>query len=649
MKINSRLLSAKTNPTFIVYMLAALVAIAMYVWSSLATIPRSSALEINNAELRLTNLKTGEVSDWQKVTLPLAPVNPWSKYPEQYEVRFSFDTRDFDTSKLYLFSHYLPHGGSLYLNNELLDTTALVSDAKYVTHVFHPFLAHLNVKGLQTGRNELKFDITVQNNITTVLSSVWIGSRVALRGALFSELDATRTLKTVSIVLLLIMGIFSFVVLITENRQDGDVIAIDGAKKIIYMSFGLFIYIEFFFPTFMPTKLLGVLTSLQLLSLTGIISGLFYAWMMLLDLTPPRKFKLFFLIPTFASVLALAFSLADKSIVFLILSAYLLIFYILPAVKMFEMLLKNSSSKSRAELISLIFLYVIVLPIVLHDLLLVSNLIFPLQDYLINVLRLPEFWTSGTPRLNYIAPPVIVAFMAYVLVRLVKYSNLQRMQNVALEKKVGEREADLEISYEQIKAQDIHIARLNERSRIMRDLHDVLGSTLTIGTLKTRSTNFSIAEAGHLFQKAIDELRLILNGFSGERILLDNALETLADQTKRLLPKDANLELSVLGDTTNISYDKGMHVVRIIQESLTNIIKYAHAKNITITLRCEDNALIVEIADDGVPFDYQSAISKGSGRGLVNIKKRTHEINGAISYHRKDEINYLVLVLSALE
>lgn len=641
-----RLALTRINPTFFICMIAFIVTIMIYFWSSLAANPSGSALEIQSANIRVTNLQSGEASEWEKTNFPIPAKHYWSRDPEQYEISFGFDARQLDSKKLYFYAPQFSHGGSIYLNDQLLETTASPETESHIRYRAFPFAADLNTGYLKSGHNEIVIKTISQDAITAVASSVWIGSIESIQKAFFGHLEATHTLKSISVVLLVIIIIFSLTILIAEYKNQANSTKLDGAKKISFIALGILFYIECFFPKSFPSGLLWLLTILQFTSITALIAAIFYGWMMLAQVAVTPKMPWLFFIPSTLSLIVAIISPSLKLSALTFLSIYLFSLYLMPALVILKKLLKIQSLKEFWDFGGILLLYVTLLPVVIHDFLVITANIFPIYPTLINALGVSEFWASSALRMGYVAPPLITAFMSYVLIEMINYGNLQRFQNDILEKRVKEREIELKTSYEQIKSQEVHIAQLNERGRIMRDLHDILGSILTIGALKSRSSGFSISQAGELFQQALDELRLMLNGFSGETIFLDTALSTLVEQMKRSVHGKILLDFSISGKVHDLGYDKSMNIVRIIQESLTNIVKYAHATKVDIVLKnMGSSSLIIEVSDDGIPFDYEAKLTSRSGRGLTNVLNRCNEINGAINYARKGPLNLMTLTI----
>uniref|UniRef100_F4C2Q5 histidine kinase n=1 Tax=Sphingobacterium sp. (strain 21) TaxID=743722 RepID=F4C2Q5_SPHS2 len=78
----------------------------------------------------------------------------------------------------------------------------------------------------------------------------------------------------------------------------------------------------------------------------------------------------------------------------------------------------------------------------------------------------------------------------------------------------------------------------------------------------------------------------------------------------------------------NVSTDKRIILLRIIQEAITNIIKHAKAKSVTILIYEEDGHLILTINDDGVGLDEKKSSNKKSSMGLESIQRRVEYLNG---------------------
>jgi two-component system sensor histidine kinase UhpB len=111
---------------------------------------------------------------------------------------------------------------------------------------------------------------------------------------------------------------------------------------------------------------------------------------------------------------------------------------------------------------------------------------------------------------------------------------------------------------------------------------------------------------------------------------LKEALQVLTYDTNLL---NGGLKVQLIIDEKynekGIDKTKELMLYRVVQEQLSNITKYAEAKNAFITLKKENNTLFLTIADNGVGFDT-SQKSKG-GIGLTNMKSRIEFYSGNLN------------------
>jgi signal transduction histidine kinase len=69
-------------------------------------------------------------------------------------------------------------------------------------------------------------------------------------------------------------------------------------------------------------------------------------------------------------------------------------------------------------------------------------------------------------------------------------------------------------------------------------------------------------------------------------------------------------------------------IYRVVQEALTNIVKHAHARSVDVSVTAEDQAVLVEITDDGGGFDVGAATS---GFGLAGMRERVFLLGGSLA------------------
>ncbi len=163
-----------------------------------------------------------------------------------------------------------------------------------------------------------------------------------------------------------------------------------------------------------------------------------------------------------------------------------------------------------------------------------------------------------------------------------------------------------------------------ERSRIVRDMHDGLGSQL-VGLMSTvQSANYSRQELTQEVSDALDELRMTIDTLEP---MDDDLVSTLGQLRFRLEPRLRHCGIQVkwsmegLPNHCAISPLAQTHVRRLLYETFTNVIKHAHASAIHVTGHL-DQALkqhTIVVQDNGIGFDVSTQMG---GRGLSNMKAR---------------------------
>jgi len=179
----------------------------------------------------------------------------------------------------------------------------------------------------------------------------------------------------------------------------------------------------------------------------------------------------------------------------------------------------------------------------------------------------------------------------------------------------------------------------DERRRVARDLHDEAGHRLTVVTLALDE----VVERNHLNVELCERLqyvrRLVLECTEGLHevafnlrpyILVDlglvPAIRSLARRTQETTGLCTTMELQ--GASYRLPEKTELAAFRIVQEALTNTLKYADASRVQILIVFSDDAVVIEISDNGIGFDPGQP---GIGRprlGLKGIQERIELVGG---------------------
>jgi signal transduction histidine kinase len=198
------------------------------------------------------------------------------------------------------------------------------------------------------------------------------------------------------------------------------------------------------------------------------------------------------------------------------------------------------------------------------------------------------------------------------------------------------------IEKEKTKAQQEAVKQLqaNEqvRTRIARDLHDDLGSTLSsirilseFAETQTKNKPEEVPNLLNRIKNSTQKLQENLQDIVWTNQTKDNTFEELLVRMRLfggeiLEGRNINYQLKIAPDLnkvslpTNIQYD----IFMIFKESINNIVKYANAENVLVSFDLNQNSVVLKIQDDGIGFDVSQ---EKDGNGLKNMPRRAENIN----------------------
>jgi len=200
---------------------------------------------------------------------------------------------------------------------------------------------------------------------------------------------------------------------------------------------------------------------------------------------------------------------------------------------------------------------------------------------------------------------------------------------------------DLQASRERLRelARYINTMREEQRSRIARELHDVVGGILTSMKLDIQRINRRVDDPEvtgivddllGLVQESIAAVRQISEDLRpgildhlGLHAALQSALRQFSERTEisaTLSPGHFDVELSQSSATA---------IYRIFQEALTNIARHAKAHRVEVSLAAEDGELHLDIVDDGQGLVHSNRTGKSIG--LVGMAERARELGGTLT------------------
>ena len=179
-------------------------------------------------------------------------------------------------------------------------------------------------------------------------------------------------------------------------------------------------------------------------------------------------------------------------------------------------------------------------------------------------------------------------------------------------------------------SQDLIKAQEDERTRVARELHDSVGQKLMLLTKKTKTIGDRDMES--LAGTTLEELRSISRGLHPatlEKLGVTKAIETMINEV------DANTNIFFTNEIENIDSDltpdQALHLYRIIQEVLNNMVKHAQAKAASVQISKKGKVIEALIKDNGDGFEYNEQLNNSESLGMKTLLERAKIIHSKLS------------------
>lgn len=205
-------------------------------------------------------------------------------------------------------------------------------------------------------------------------------------------------------------------------------------------------------------------------------------------------------------------------------------------------------------------------------------------------------------------------------------------------------EEALNKSHQQLQNLSAHLqtVREEERTRIAREIHDELGQLLStllldISWLENQISNDNkdkelekLKSMSMIIENAIGQVQQITSELRPS-LLDDLGLLPAIERQVKEFSKKTGIHCKVIIDNKNIKINREISttIFRIIQESLTNVMRHANASKVTISLRLVESNLLLEIRDNGIGISEEK-INAQNSLGLLGIRERVRSIKGEL-------------------
>lgn len=230
-----------------------------------------------------------------------------------------------------------------------------------------------------------------------------------------------------------------------------------------------------------------------------------------------------------------------------------------------------------------------------------------------------------------------IAFLILFVVAVWAFGDLRRVRNQELAG-LTERARLLELE----RAQEAELAAVNERTRIAREMHDIVAHSLTVVIAQADGGRYgaradpaaavaaldTIAETG---RQALADMRALLSVLREDRPRETHATPQVSDVpalVEDLRGGGLHVDLLVEGEPRPLSAGAELTAYRIVQESLTNVLKHAGpAARVTVSIGWTGTGLVLSVVDDGRGAAGALVSASGGGQGVLGMRERA-ELHG---------------------
>ncbi len=233
-----------------------------------------------------------------------------------------------------------------------------------------------------------------------------------------------------------------------------------------------------------------------------------------------------------------------------------------------------------------------------------------------------------------------VSFFSSATVKIAHKNMKEIMDNLKRFEEIMDRLSDSNLAYQNYAMLTERKAVEKERNRISREIHDIIGYTMTnvlmliqaaIHSQDAEKKDSLLENAVNHLTSSVDEARLVLrrlrerdeSGIHGA-VLFFNVAQTFQEIT--------GIKTRVDFGNAPREFNRSLErtIQRMLQEALTNSFKHGKADEITVSFWCEDNLLSVRIHDNGCGAEHRGSTVR-EGIGIKGMRERITDMGGHLS------------------
>lgn len=223
----------------------------------------------------------------------------------------------------------------------------------------------------------------------------------------------------------------------------------------------------------------------------------------------------------------------------------------------------------------------------------------------------------------------------YIVLRRFREANAQVFHLLStMEAQVAAKERALQSSYAQVELLAREQERVNERTRILRDLHDGVGAYISTAIRQLQSGKSSNDQVLQTLRDSLEQIKLSIDVM---HLPAGDVTGLLANLRYRLEPKLSAADITLSWDVDQITpighldATEMRHLQSMVFEALSNVLQHAHASQLRIEVKAQGPRVVIRIVDNGVGFDTARPMRKG----LLALHERARAIRASLAIHSR--------------
>jgi signal transduction histidine kinase len=240
----------------------------------------------------------------------------------------------------------------------------------------------------------------------------------------------------------------------------------------------------------------------------------------------------------------------------------------------------------------------------------------------VEIMVVPPFWATWWFRGGVLIIVLGVVLGSYLL----RVRTLEK-RGRELESLVQQRTAELLQTQDALRQSELEKVITDERSRLARNLHDSVTQTIFSMRLTTEAAHMLLDREPSRVKAELDKLQGLAKSALSEMRAMIFELRPAA-VTKRQYGLEVDLQVS---GEPQLSELEARQLFRISQEAFNNVVKHAQTDKAWLTLRFEDNRILLQVEDQGSGFEPETLVAEQDHIGLASMQERVDAMGGILT------------------